>query len=192
MPVPMTERVAAPARQRPQQLSLIVLGVGVAVAAVVVAWFVLRGSSSPSPVSNGRPALVSQAQLERFARGLDYPMYWEGPKEGFSYELTAAEGRAWVRYLPAGVSAGDPRSNFLVVGTYKQPHSYANLLRAASRPGGVSRNIGGGGLLVYNASQPTSVYFSYPRADYQVEVYSRSTRTARSLVEAGTITRITG
>ena len=94
------------------------------------------------------------------------------------------------RYLPASVSAGDSRSDFLVVGTYRQPHSYANLQRAASRPGAVSRKIDGGGLLVYSASRPTSVYFSYPGANYQVEVYTHSTKTARSLVEAGSITQI--
>jgi hypothetical protein len=188
MPVPMTEQAAAPVQQRPLHLTLLVLGVAVAIAAIVVAWLLLQGSSTPA--ANGHPTLVSQAQLEHFAHGLDYPMYWAGPKRGCSYELTAAEGRAWVRYLPAGVSAGDPRSNFLVVGTYRQSHSYANLLRAASRPGGVSRKIGGNGLMVYNSSRPTSVYFSYPGADYQVEVYTHSTKTARSLVGAGTITPI--
>jgi hypothetical protein len=191
MNVPMAEQVAASPKQHRQQLSLLVLGLAVAVAAVAVAWFLLTGGSSSTP-SYAHPTLVSQAQLEHFSRGLGYPMYWAGPRQGFSFELTAAEGRTWVRYLPAGVSAGDPRSDFLVVGTYKQPHSYANLLRAASRPGGVSRKIGGGGLLVYSGERPTSVYFSYPGAGYQVEVYTHSTKTARSLVEAGTIAPITG
>ena len=109
MPVEMTERVAAPPRQRPQQLSLLLLGAGVVVAALVVAWLVFQGGSSSTP-SYDHPTLVSQAKLERFARSLDYPMYWAGPKSGFSYELTAANGRAWVRYLPAGVSAGDAQA----------------------------------------------------------------------------------
>jgi hypothetical protein len=189
MPVSMTEQVAepaSPARRRPQHLSLLVLGGAAVVAALVVAWLVL-GSSSGTPAANGRPVIVSQAKLERFARTLDYPLYWAGPKPGFSYELTAASGRAWVRYLPAGVSAGDSRSDFLVVGTYKQPHSYANLQHAANRSGGVSRRIAGNGLLVYSAAKPTSVYFSFPGADYQVEVYTHSTKTARSLVLDGTI-----
>jgi len=189
MPVPMTEHVATSSRRRPP-LTLLALGIGVGVVGLVVAWLILQGGSSSTPAPNGHPTLVSQAQLERFAHGLDYPMYWAGPKPGFNYELTAADGRAWVRYLPAGVSAGDSRSDFLVVGTYRQPHSYANLQRAASRPGAVSRKIDGGGLLVYSASRPTSVYFSYPGANYQVEVYTHSTKTARSLVEDGSITQI--
>jgi hypothetical protein len=187
MPDSMTEQVARAPRRRPQQLSLIVLGLGIGVAAVVVAWFVLQGGSSNKVSPNDRPVIVSQAQLEHFASGLDYPLYWAGPKTGFSYELTAANGRAWVRYLPAGVGAGDPRSDFLVVGTYKQPHSYANLRRAADRAGSVSRKIDGSGLMVYSAAKPTSVYFGYPGSDFQVEVYTHSTTTARSLVLAGAI-----
>jgi hypothetical protein len=187
MPDSMTEQVARAPRQRPQQLSLIVLGLGIGVAAVVVAWLVLQGGSSNKVSPNDRPVIVSQAQLEHFARSLDYPLYWAGPKTGFSYELTAADGRAWVRYLPAGVGAGDRRSDFLVVGTYKQPHSYANLRRAASRAGTVSRKIAGDGLMVYSAAKPTSVYFGYPGSDFQVEVYTHSTKTARSLVLADAI-----
>ncbi len=37
----------------------------------------------------------------------------------------------------------------------------------------------------YNAQRPTSVYFSYPGAGYQVEVFAPSAETARSLVLAG-------
>ncbi len=182
----VTENVARAGARDRRVAPLAVLGVAALFAAGAVAWFLLRGGSSgPAP----QPAtIVSQAQLERFARTLDYPVYWAGPKPGFSYELTAANGRTWVRYLPAGVSAGDPRSDFLVVGTYKQPRSYANLQRAATRSGGVSRQIAGDGLLVYSSAKPTSVYFSYPGADYQVEVYTHSTKTARSLVLDGTIT----
>jgi len=77
-----------------------------------------------------------------------------------------------------------------VVGTYKQSHGYANLRRAAKRPGSISRAIAGGGLLVYTSQTPTSVYFSYPGAGYQVEVYAPSAETARSLVRAGETTPV--
>jgi hypothetical protein len=117
-------------------------------------------------------------------------VYWAGSKQGFSYELTATNGRVWVRYLPAGVKAGDPRSDLLVVGTYVQPHSYANLRRAAARPGGVSHRVGTHGLVVFNAAKPTSVYFSYPSAKYQVEVYAPSPKTARKLALNGRITPV--
>jgi hypothetical protein len=176
--------------RRPQHLQLLVLGLAVAVAAVVVIWLLASGGLGGRPSANSGPAIVSQAQLQHFAGSLDHPVYWVGPKPGFSYELTSASGRAWVRYLPAGVSAGDSRASFLVVGTYDQPHAYANLKRAAKRSGSVSRTIADRGLLVYNAQRPTSVYFSYPGAGYQVEVFAPSAETARSLVLAGGTTPI--
>ena len=166
------------------------LGLAVLVSAVVVIWLLASGGSNGAPSANSGPRIVSQAQLQHFAGSLDHPVYWVGPKPGFSYELTSATGRAWVRYLPAGVRAGDSRASFLVVGTYEQAHAYANLKHATKRPGSVSRAIADGGLLVYNAQRPTSVYFSYPGAGYQVEVFAPSAETARSLVLAGATTPI--
>ena len=171
--------------RRPQHLHLIALGLAVAVAAFVVAWLLASGGSSGTPSANSRPKIVSEAQLQHFAGSLDHPVYWVGPKHGFSYELTSGSGRVWVRYLPAGVTAGDPRASFLVIGTYEQRHAYGNLKRATKRPGSVTRAIADRGLLVYNAQRPTSVYFSYPGAGYQVEVFAPSAETARSLVLAG-------
>jgi hypothetical protein len=185
----MIERRAAKIR-RPQHLHLLVLGLAVTVSALIVIWLVANGRSSATPAPRSGPTIVSQAQLERFAVSLDHPVYWAGPKPGFSYELTAASGRVWVRYLPAGVKAGDPQPNFLVVGTYEQPHSYAGLRLAATQPGALSKRIADGGLLVYDAQRPTSVYFSYPGVRYQVEVYTPDPETARSLVLDGKTTPI--
>lgn len=180
----MTEARTASFR-RPQHLYLLVLGLAIAVTAVVVIWLLASGGSSSTPAQKSGPTIVSQGQLKRFAGSLDYPVFWTGPHSRYSYELTSAKGRVWVRYLTAGVKAGDPRPGFLVVGTYQQPHAYADLKRAAKQPGIVSMSIADGGLLVYNRQRPTSVYFSYPGANYQVEVYAPSSRTAQSLVLDG-------
>jgi hypothetical protein len=185
----MTEPRAAAVR-RPQHLHVLVLVLGVAVAAVVVIFMLATGGSSSTPSAKSGPTIVSQAQLEQFAGTLDYPVYWAGPKAGYSYELTAANGRVWVRYLPRGVNAGDPRPNFLVVGTYKQTGSFAGLRRAAKQPDSVSERIPDGGLLVYNSARPASVYFGYPGVKYQVEVYAPSPERARSLVMAGKATPV--
>jgi len=188
----MTENVAeTPAGPRPaspQRLQFVVLGVAVAAAALVVVWLILGGNSrAQTPGLNSGPTVVSQAQLEQFAEKVDHPVYWAGPKAGFSYELTSASGRVWVRYLPAGVKAGDPRADLLVVGTYGQPHSFANLQRAAKRPDAVTRTIGTDGLVVFNSKKPTSVYFGYPDAKYQVEVYAASGQAASGLVLTGAV-----
>jgi hypothetical protein len=134
---------------------------------------------------------VSQAQLERLPALVGHPVYWAGPRHGFSYELTrTANGRTFVRYLPPGVPAGDTRPDFLVVGTYSRPGSFAALQRAAERPGSVTAKLPNHGLMVVFSSQPKSVYLGYPSAGYQVEVFAPSSTVARRLVLHGTITPI--
>ena len=101
---------------------LILLGVAVVLAAVLVGWLLVRSDNTqttPTFLSTG-PALVSAAQLERASAALGSPIYWAGPRDGFSYELTVtSSGRVYLRYLPKGVKAGDPRANFLTIGTYR-------------------------------------------------------------------------
>jgi hypothetical protein len=180
-----------PRRLQPPQLQLLVLGAAVALAAIVVVWMVLQGGAGKTTtLPSGGPTLVSQAQLERLAASVNYPVYWAGQKDGYSYELTTTGRQIFIRYLPTGVEAGDQRANFLVVGTYAQPKSFAGLQRAAKRSGGISLSLAKDGLAVYNEKTPTSVYFSYPGAKYQVEVYAPAGVDARSLVQAGKITPI--
>ena len=191
----MTETVIgsliAAFRLQRRYLPLAVLGLALTIAAVVVVVLLLQencGNSRALPAPNSGPALVSQAQLERLAVTLGQPIYWAGPKSGYSYELTrTASGRIFIRYLPQGVRAGDPRPTFLVVGTYAEPGSFFNLKRAAKTKGALSLPLDNGGLVVFSSQKPTSVYFGYPNANYQVEVYAPSGDTARSLVLAGKV-----
>jgi hypothetical protein len=46
------------------------------------------------------------------------------------------------------------------------------------------------GLVAFDRRKATSVYFGYPDADYQVEVFAPSEQTARTLVLTGRITPI--
>ena len=123
----MTEQLAHSDswRTRQSQLQLVVLGVAVALAALVVALLMARNDdASAIPAVNDGPKLVSQAQLEDFAGTLDHPLYWAGPKQGYSLELTRTSGgKIFLRYLPKGVAAGDSRPEFLTVGTYAGPES---------------------------------------------------------------------
>ena len=107
------------------------------------------------------------------------------------YELTrAAGGRTFIRYLPAGVKAGDRRPGFLAIGTYLERRAFAQTRAAGQRRGVVTMNLTGAGLAVYNRGRPTSVYFAYPGTDVQVEVYDPSARIARRLVLAGQVVPI--
>src|SRR3954454_17054543 len=147
------------------------------------------GEAMPLPPV-GTPAAVSESQLKTLAAKSDQPIYWAGPKAG-AYELTrTTDGRIYIRYLPSTDNVGDRAPSYLTVGTYPTKQAFPAIKRAAARQGGVSVKIGQGGLLVFNTGSPKSVYFSYPRSGYQVEVYDPSPQQARTLVLGGKITPI--
>jgi hypothetical protein len=158
-------------------------------AAFLIGWLAIGGTDKPSQ-SDGGATATSEAELREFAASAPHPVYWAGPRTGQTYELThTSDGRVYVRYLPEGVRAGDPRPQFLTVGTYPRARAYAELKRAASTPGATSRDLPGGGLAVVSRGS-SSVYFGYPDAHYQVEVYAPSAASARSLVFGGQVVPI--
>ena len=182
-----------PTEPRSAHSQLLILGLACLAAASVVGWLLLRsdGVTMPLPAAGGGSTLVSRGQLERVAEVVGHPVYWAGPRNGFSYELTrTSNGRIFVRYLPSGVSAGDPRPDFLVVATYSRPGSFAALERAAKRSDSISLKLPGRGLMVVARNRPKSVYVGYPGAAYQVEVFAPSSDTARRLVLTGTLAPI--
>jgi hypothetical protein len=167
---------------------LAALGLAVIVTGAVVGWLVVRGGETQAIARTGVPTFVTADQLERLAGAADHPVFWAGPRKGFSYELTVTRGgRVYVRYLPEGVSAGDSRADFLVVGTYPKNGSFSDLERASQREGAAWIERDGGGLVVYSSGRATNVYFGTPGAQYQVEVYSPDAATARRLVLDGTV-----
>jgi hypothetical protein len=178
-----------PQRRAVLRFQLLVLGLAVVAAAVTVAWLALRNASpSTPPPTSLAPRLVSQAELAALADALDRPIYWAGPRDKFTYELTlTAGGRIYVRYLPRGAAAGDPRASFLTVGTYPGASSYANLKNVSTGPAVHSNLLHGGGLLVAPKRVPKSVYLAYPGAAYQVEVYDAYNGAARRLALDGLI-----
>jgi hypothetical protein len=148
-----------------------------------VAWLLVRDRGSERPlVSAVGPALLTRTGLEHVAEAVGHPVYWAGDRAGYSYELTVtAGGRVFVRYLPQGVSAGDPRADFVTVGTYPDAGAYANLERAARRSDATSVRLDDGGLTVVSSKAPSSAYVGWPGSKYQVEVFDPS-GDARGLV----------
>lgn len=167
---------------------------GVALVAFIVTWFLMHGGSGKSSArlpAKGRPAIVTEAQLQALAKQTKFPVYWAGPKSGAAYELTrTSDGRIYIRYLQSASEVGTRSARFLTIGTYPSNHAFLRIQRAAKRKGGLSLKIGGGGMLVFNTTTPTSVYFGYPATNYQVEVYDPSPQQARTLVLGGKITPI--
>jgi hypothetical protein len=161
--------------------------VAIALAAAFVTWLILRPDGDTAPIAKAvdrtsAAELASPARLRSLATTLSHPVYWAGPRAGMRYELTQADGRTYIRYLPLGVATGDPRAGFLAIGSYAAPNAFAQTRSAGAQPGAVMLALPGGGVAVYSAKRPTSVYFAYRGSDVQVEVYHPDGRAARQLV----------
>jgi hypothetical protein len=155
----------------------------VVLAAPLVGWLLLRGDDDEAEPAKQAPARIAATdELRELAESSESPVYWVGPRPGAQYELSrTSNGRIYIRYLPRGVEAGDPRPNYLSVGTYPVENALADARRSARATGAVSRDLPGGGLAVYNRKTPSSVYVAYPGSDRLVEVYHPSPATARQL-----------
>ena len=169
------------------------LGIWLVVAALLVAglllWIVLSGDDDDSTSgSSGGAEIVSVDSLRDVAAGQTTPLYWAGEQEGTELELSQPDGEsAYVRYLPDGTEAGDPRPDFLTVGTYANAKAVASLRRLGNEPGGVIGEAPGGATVYYNRSQPESVYLAYPGAGVEIEVYDPDFKRALQLVNSGQI-----
>jgi hypothetical protein len=162
--------------------------IAVGLAAFLVGWMAMNRGDDAPPATGSGAAAASESELKAFADSVSHPVYWAGPKEGYTYELTqTTNGLVYVRYLPEGTDVGDPRSRFLTVGTYPRAGAYAELQRAAKAKGAVSLKVGGDGLAVFSEARPTSVYLGYPDAKYQVEVFHPSPDEARRLALSGQV-----
>lgn len=183
---PLTQSV--PDSRQGRVLYLLTALVVAAVAVLLGTWLMTRSSESKVVIPNtGGPIAVSEAQLKALATTTDHTIYWAGPKSGV-YELTrTTDGRIYVRYLPSADKVGDRSPKYLTVGTYPQRNAFRSIQRAGRRPGAISVKIGNSGLMVFSERTPKSVYFGFPGANYQVEVYDPSPQQARTMVLAGQI-----
>jgi hypothetical protein len=165
---------------------------GLALVAGVVTWLVLRpdgGSSSPaSTVPKSGAVAVSQQGLRTLASKLGHPVFWLGPERGHTYELTrTANGRIFVRYLPAGVPVASDKP-FLTVATYPFPDAFAAIRMKAEVNGAVTVKLADGGIALLDGPHPQSVHVAYPGLDYEIEVYDPTPARALELVSAGRLT----
>jgi hypothetical protein len=194
----MTDRQAEPVSGtatrawRPRRRVVVWGAVGLALIAGLVVWLLVRGDGSDEgapTVPVGRPVAMSDAQLRAFGRAQATPVYWAGARANTTYELTrSAGGHIYIRYLPAGVRLGDPRAQYLTVGTYPQQNAYAVLTAAGRRKGYAARTTASGALIVYRRRQHPSVYFTFPNAAFQVETYEpRPGRALATVLNGGVV-----
>lgn len=149
------------------------------------------GRIVPVPVrvrsENSGARLVSTAELDAFARSLGHAVYWAGAVKGHVLEARqTTDGRAYVRYLPAGTKAG-ARVAALTIGTYPVTNAFSVTQGIATRSGSVQVPVTGGGIAFFNSAAPTSVYLAYPGSNVQIEVYDPRPGGAKQLVTAGAI-----
>jgi hypothetical protein len=122
------------------------------------------------------------------AQRLHTPVYWVGPRGNDGYEFDATSGgRTYVRYLPRGVRAGDPRPDFLTVGTYKLRHPMADLRKAARERGAETVRLPHGAVAFMDRYRPAHAFIVGRTWDAQVEVYDPKPGKAMELVLKGDV-----
>jgi hypothetical protein len=163
----------------------------VALVLVAVALAIVGGdeNSGDAPVSVAR--VVNVGELEALEGELGHPVYWAGSHAGYEIELREdAEGSVYLRYLPPGVEAGDPRRDLLTVGTYPIAAPQSAVRRAAATAHAPVRHLSKGGIAFDNSQG--SAYLAYPGSDLQIEVYSPKPGEAMGLIRSGAIEAVGG
>jgi hypothetical protein len=133
------------------------------------------------------PVAMSVKGLGTLARSLGHPIYWAGPKPGYTYEVTRGSGgQVYLRYLPPGVTVGSPKA-FLTVATYPFPRALQALEALTSQKGVTPIPLPDGGLGLRYSSYRKSIHLAYPGSSYQVEVFSDSPARVLRLVKSGRV-----
>jgi hypothetical protein len=165
--------------------------IAVALAIAVVVWLVTvrGGGSSKAKITSISPTAATPDRLRALAKDVGHPIYWAGPAENMTYELTeTSSGRIFVRYLPESVPVGTSRSGYTIVGTYPVDNAYDVLNGLARKSGESSFPAPRGGFAVFGKETSTNIYLAYPdEKNVQIEVYDPSPKQARSLIDSGRI-----
>jgi hypothetical protein len=148
----------------------------------------LKTDTTATPTAT--PTAVAPAGLKSIAASLGHPIYWAGPRRGYTYELTqTSTGSVYIRYLPPSVPVG-AKDAYLTVATYPFPDALAAVQRAAKGNKAGTIKLSGGGLAVVDLQYPKSVHLAFPKSDVQVEVFDPSPAQARRVVSSGKIVAV--
>ncbi|HET6996957.1 MAG TPA: hypothetical protein VFI03_00075 [Solirubrobacterales bacterium] len=163
--------------------------IGISVVLVVVAAVLAtQNGGGDGETLDTTPHFAAAADLIELEDSLGHGVYWAGERPPAQLELTEeASGSIYLRYLPPGAEAGDPRPQFLTVGTYPFTNAADGLRLTASKAGAKLEDAPGGGVLYVNPSSETSVYLAYPGSDLQIEVYDPTPGRALELIRSGAI-----
>jgi hypothetical protein len=182
-----------PGRDR-LNLRFVALVLGVIVVGCFAVWqfqgslgnFWTHHIASVRPSSSSAAKIVSSSELVSRSSSSKQPIFWVGSRAGSELELTSsAGGPSFVRYLPAGESAGVATPS-LTVAAYPMANAYKITATVATRPGSVKVKVPAG-VAFYERSHPHSIYLAFAGADYQVEVFDPTPRTALHLAQSGAV-----
>jgi hypothetical protein len=157
----------------------------------VIIWAVTSGDGSSSTATKGpvvsaiKPVGLSASGLKTIAGSVNQPIYWAGPKTGYSYELRrTTNGNVYIRYLPPGVKAGASGADYLIVATYPFRGAFDAIKKVS---GGRKIQVPGGGIGQIAASYPNSVHLAFPKVEYQIEVFDPSAQRALEVATSGQV-----
>jgi hypothetical protein len=161
-------------------------GAVAALVAILILVVILAGGEGSKTAANGAE-IVSVNELREKVALQGAPAYWAGERPDAELELSQNGTQTYVRYLTGDAEVGDPRPDFLTVGTYAAPNPAGALRRQSRQPGGVLAKAPGGGTVYFSRTHPHSVYLAYPGVEAEIEVYDPSFKRALGLVNAGQI-----
>ena len=149
-----------------------------------------NGADEAASTASAGPVLMTADQLKAVAASAGHSVYWAGPRDLATYEVSLVGKDVFVRYLPAGEAVGSTSSH-LTVGTYARADAYAELQKAATKAGAKSGQLTGGAFVLVPADTPTSAYFAFEGHDLLMEVYDPTPGEALRLVTSGAVNPIT-
>lgn len=167
------------------------VGIGVSIVLVAVAIVLAStggGEDDGGAQADTAPRILDVAGLVELEESLDHSLYWAGEQPPDQVEVTQeADGNVYLRYLPPGVEAGDPREQFLTVGTYSVADPVGSLRSVAAEEGGELERLADGGFVLVNPSSEGSAYLAHPGSELQIEVYDPAPGRALGLIRSGAI-----
>lgn len=189
-----TKKGAAPRKLDVKRVRIGLAGLLVVAAIVIGAIAIFSGgsgggSSSGSAAGTNAVALSLPKLLAEASR-LDGPAYWVGPRAGAdSYELSSLpDGRIYIRYLTGGAEAGDPRPNFLTVGSYPVPEAKQALEGATRQAEGSQTLTRHEGYEALSSPEATNAYVVFDnQPSVQIEIFSPQAGEAAELATSGAL-----
>ena len=184
-----TTAVSAHKRRRPRRgLVLALLLAAVLAAGGAYAAVTLTRDQAPAVPAAGKPALLDAGTLAAVTKAVGHDVYGIAAPAGTRPEVTRGSGgEVWVRYLSGDAKVGDPRAEYLTIGTYPRADALAAAKAAADGEQQRSAELPDGGVMLWSLERPESVYAASPGSDLLVEVYSPDAARARALVADGAV-----